>query len=118
MSQNSWKQVAWSLQSRHCALLVPISQHSPSLRVWGEDAGDSRTRPCLGIPPSIKPMTELSLVEYSQIAILHLARQGSYAREGYSEVLWHLKGSEELWASAACPQEDSGQRALLVSPII
>lgn len=86
------------------------NQHSPSLWVWGEEAGDSRTRPCLGIPPSIKPMTELSLLEYSQIAILHLAPQGSYAQDGYSVVLWQPKGSEELWASATCPQEDSVDR--------
>lgn len=63
-------------------------------------------------------MTGLSLLEYSQIAILHLAQRDSYAQEGYSVVLWQPKGSQELWASAACPQEDSVDRTLLISPIV
>lgn len=120
VSRNSWKQTAWSFQSCHHELLVAI-HILPHYGVWREEAGDSRTRPCLGTPPSIRPMTELSLLESSRKAVLHSAQRGSHAQEGYGVVLWQPKGSEELglvWASAVCPQEDSVGRALLMSPVV
>lgn len=58
-------------------------RHFSSLWEWAEGAMDSRTRPWPHGPSFIRAMTELSPFACCQVAILHLAQWGWWARRGW-----------------------------------
>lgn len=92
MSWDSW------LGSSKAATVCCLYQSAFSFTLGVEGGGRKQQDQTLPgrIPPSIRLMTKLSLLEYSQIAILHLALLDSYTQEGCGVILWQPKGSEEL----------------------